>query len=78
MKLAKAQNWSIAVKGGGHHLAGFAVAEGSLVIDTSNMKSIQVNENLKTVEVAAGVKSGELNAETQKYGLAVPLGTASG
>ena len=78
VKLAKAQNWSIAVKGGGHHLAGFAVAEGSLVIDTSNMKSIQVNENLKTVEVAAGVKSGELNAETQKYGLAVPLGTASG
>jgi len=78
VKLAKAQKWSVAVKNGGHHLAGFAVAEGSLVVDITNMKSIQVNENLKTVEVAAGVKSGELNNETQKYGLAVPLGTASG
>lgn len=77
VKLAKAQNWSVAVKGGGHHLAGFSVAEGSLVIDMSNMKTIHVNESLKTVEVAAGVKSGELNAETQKYGLAVQLGTAS-
>ena len=77
VKLAKAHNWSVSIKSGGHHLAGFAVGEGSLVLDMSKMKDIHVNVGLKTVEVASGVKSGELTAETQKFNLAVPLGTAS-
>ena len=61
---ANARGLTIAVKGGGHHLAGFAVAEGSVVIDLSTMKTITVDEEAKTVEVAAGVKSGEL---TEKF-----------
>ena len=74
---ANARGLTIAVKGGGHHLAGFAVAEGSVVIDMSAMKTITVNEETKTVEVEAGIRAGELTGEVQKYGLAVPLGTAS-
>ena len=74
---ANARSLTIAVKGGGHHLAGFAIAEGSVVIDQSAMKTITINEETKTVEVAAGVRAGELTAEVQKHGLAVPLGTAS-
>ena len=74
---ANARGLTIAVKGGGHHLAGFAIAEGSVVIDQSEMKNIKVNEETNTVEVAAGVRAGEVTAEVQKYGLAVPLGTAS-
>lgn len=74
---ANAKELTIAVKGGGHHLAGFAIAEGSVVIDQSAMKTITTNEATKTVEVEAGVRAGELTAEVQKYGLAVPLGTAS-
>ena len=75
---ANARGLTIAIKGGGHHLAGFAVAEGSVVVDLSEMKTITVNEETKTVEVAGGIKAGELTKEVQKYGLAVPLGTASG
>ena len=41
------------------------------------MKTMTVNEETNTVEVAAGVRAGEVTAEVQKYGLAVPIGTAS-
>lgn len=74
---ANARGLTIAIKGGGHHLAGFAIAEGSVAIDMSAMKTMTINEETKTVEAEAGVKAGELTAEVQKYGLAVPLGTAS-
>lgn len=77
VQLAKANDWTVAVRGGGHHLAGFAVAQDSLVIDLSAMKQIVVNEETQTVSVEAGIKAGELTAATQQYGLAVPLGTAS-
>ena len=39
---ANARELTIAVKGGGHHLAGFAIAEGSVVIDQSAMKTIKI------------------------------------
>lgn len=77
VQLAKTNQWTVAVRGGGHHLAGFAVAQHSLVIDLSAMKAIAVDEVHQTVTVEAGVKAGELTAATQQYGLAVPLGTAS-
>lgn len=78
VKLAKENQWSISVRSGGHHIGGFAVCEGGLMIDVSNMNKIAVDVERKVVEVESGAKSGEVNAETQKYGLAVPLGTASG
>lgn len=78
VKLAKENGWSISVRSGGHHIGGFAVCDNGLMIDVSNLKNITVDAERKIVEVETGVKSGELNAETQKYGLAVPLGTASG
>jgi len=78
VKLAKENQWSISVRSGGHHVGGFAVCDNGLMIDISNMNKVTVDIERKIVEVETGAKSGELNAETQKYGLAVPLGTASG
>ena len=78
VQYAKENGWTVSIRCGGHHVAGFAVAEGGLMIDVSQLKGIVVDRERKVVEVEAGVTSGELNAETQKYGLAVPLGTASG
>ena len=78
VKLAKENQWSISVRSGGHHIGGFAVCDNGLMIDISNMNKVTVDVERKIVEVETGAKSGELNAETQKYGLAVPLGTASG
>lgn len=78
VKLAKENQWSISVRSGGHHIGGFAVCDNGLMIDVSNMNNVTVDVERKIVEVETGAKSGQLNAETQKYGLAVPLGTASG
>ena len=67
----------VAVRGGGHGVAGSAVCEGGLVVDLSSMKSIQVDPGRRTVRAEGGVTIGELDKETQTYGLATPMGVVS-
>ena len=65
------------VRGGGHHVAGFAVQDNALLIDLSLMKGIQVDPTGRTVRAQAGVTLGELDRETQVFGLATPMGVVS-
>jgi FAD/FMN-containing dehydrogenase len=67
----------LAVRGGGHNVAGTAVANGGLVIDLSAMNGIRVNPERRTVRAEGGVTIGELDEETQKFGLATPMGVVS-
>jgi len=67
----------LAVRGGGHNVAGTAVADGGLVVDLSKMKGIQVDPERRTVRAEGGVTIGELDEETQKFGLATPMGVVS-
>ncbi|MGH7741372.1 MAG: FAD-binding oxidoreductase [Candidatus Eiseniibacteriota bacterium] len=67
----------LAVRGGGHNIAGHAVCEGGLMLDLSLMKSIEVNAAARTVRVAPGVTLGELDLATQAHGLALPVGINS-
>jgi FAD/FMN-containing dehydrogenase len=60
----------VAVRSGGHGVAGHAVCDGGLVIDLSSMKGIRVDPHAKTVRAQAGVLWGELDRETQLHGLA--------
>ena len=60
----------LAVKGGGHHVAGTAVCDDGLVIDLSAMNSVRVDPDEKTVRVQAGATWGEVDHETQGFGLA--------
>lgn len=64
----------ISVRGGGHNYAGKAICEDGLVIDLSAMKGIQVDQARRTVRAQAGLRLGELDRETQKFGLATTLG----
>ncbi|MDT0352827.1 FAD-binding oxidoreductase [Pseudonocardia charpentierae] len=70
----------IAVRGGGHNVAGAGVCDGGLVIDLSQMNGIRVDPQRGTVRAEGGVTIGELDHETQAFGLAVPMGvvTATG
>lgn len=70
----------VAVRGGGHNVAGNAVCDGGLVIDLSSMRSVRVDPDKQTVRAEGGVTIGELDHETQAFGLAVPMGvvTATG
>ncbi|HET7093546.1 MAG TPA: FAD-binding oxidoreductase, partial [Thermomicrobiales bacterium] len=67
----------VAVRGGGHNIAGSAVCDGGLMIDLSPMKGIRVDPELRSVLAEGGVTWGELDHETQAFGLATTGGTVS-
>lgn len=65
------------VRGGGHNVAGNAIAEGGLVIDLSEMKAVQVDPDKHRVWVQGGATWGDVDPKTQEYGLAAPGGVVS-
>jgi FAD/FMN-containing dehydrogenase len=77
VRFAREHDLLVAVRGGGHNVAGFATCDGGLVIDLSPMRSIRVDPVRRTVRVQAGVVWGELDRETQPFRLAVPGGVVS-
>lgn len=77
VKFANENNLSISIRGGGHHVGGFAVCEGGLMIDLSSMRNVTVDQTRQVAIVDGGATLGNIDSETQKYGLAVPTGTVS-
>jgi FAD/FMN-containing dehydrogenase len=77
VNFAREHHMLLAVRGGGHNVAGTAMADGGLVVDLSSMKGIEVDPERRTVRAGAGVTIGELDEETQKFGLATPMGVVS-
>src|SRR5215470_18424703 len=67
----------IAVRGGGHNVAGRAAIDDGMMIDLSPMKAIHVDPAARNVRVQAGVTWGEFNRETQLHGLATTGGAVS-
>jgi FAD/FMN-containing dehydrogenase len=67
----------VAVRGGGHNVAGRATVDNGLMIDLATMKGIHVDSTRKTVRAQGGVTWAELNRETQLHGLAVTGGVVS-
>ena len=67
----------IAVRGGGHNIAGNAVCDDGLVIDLSQMKSVRVDPIAQRAWVEPGATLADLDKETQAFGLAVPTGINS-
>ena len=74
VKFGRASGLPVAVRSGGHSFPGFSMADGALVIDLSLMKGIRVDPEKGTVRVQAGALLGDLDKETQAFGLAVPSG----
>jgi FAD/FMN-containing dehydrogenase len=71
---ARSEGLLVAVRGGGHNVAGNATCDGGLVIDLSPMKGIEVDADARTVRAQGGLTWGELDGETQKHGLATTGG----
>ena len=67
----------VAVRGGGHNVAGRATIDGGVMIDLSPMKGVYVDPKRCTVRAEGGVTWAELNRETQLHGLAVTGGVVS-
>lgn len=74
VKLGRASGLPLTVRSGGHSFPGQSVADDALMIDLSPMKGVRVDPEARTARVQAGVLLGELDRETQAFGLAVPSG----
>jgi FAD/FMN-containing dehydrogenase len=74
VKLGQEHGLPTAVRSGGHSFPGLSVADDALVIDLSLMKGVRVDPEARTARVQAGVLLGELDRETQAFGLAAPSG----
>ena len=74
VKLARALNLEVAVRGGGHNVAGHATIDGGLMIDLAPMKGIYVDPRAHVARAQGGVLWSEFNRETQGHGLATTGG----
>ena len=77
VNFARTQDLLVAVRGGGHNVAGNATCDGGLVIDLSEMRSIRVDPAQRTARAEAGATWGDFDRETQAFGLATPGGQIS-
>jgi FAD/FMN-containing dehydrogenase len=74
---ARAHGLPLAVRGGGHGIAGSAICDDGLVIDLSAMRGVHVDPNMRRAWVDGGALLADVDHETQAFGLAVPLGINS-
>jgi FAD/FMN-containing dehydrogenase len=77
VNFARAQGLSLSIKGGGHNIAGLAVADGALTLDMSLMRGVLVDPGARIARAQAGCLLGDVDRETQLHGLAAPLGFVS-
>ena len=77
VNFAKANRLALAVRGGGHNIAGSALCDDGIVIDLSQMKAVQVDAAARRATVEGGATLADFDAATQAHGLAVPLGINS-
>ena len=74
---ATERGFPLSVRGGGHHIAGTSLVDGGLTIDLSRLTAIDVGPDARTATVGAGCRLRDVDRETQRHGLAVPLGFIS-
>jgi FAD/FMN-containing dehydrogenase len=74
---ARSRDICIAVRSGGHNVAGLSVCDGGMVIDLSQMKQIEVDPVRRIARAEAGLNLGEFDRATQEHGLATTMGVNS-
>lgn len=77
VRLARERGLEVAIRGGGHNVAGRATIDGGLMIDLSPMKFVEVDPKLRVAVAGGGVTWAEFNQATQQHGLATTGGAIS-
>ncbi len=74
LAVAQAHGLEVSVRGGGHSVAGHAIVDGGLMVDLRPMNRVRVDPERRTAWCGGGANWGELDRETQAFGLAVTGG----
>ena len=77
VNFARENKLLLAVRGGGHNIAGKAACDGGLMLDLSAMKSVRVDPAAKRARVEPGALLSDFDRETQAFGLSTPTGINS-
>ncbi|MET3133576.1 FAD/FMN-containing dehydrogenase [Oxalobacteraceae bacterium GrIS 1.11] len=77
LAFARKHSLPLAVRGGGHNIAGSALCDDGLVIDLSAMKSVRIDPDQRRAYVEGGATLRDFDHEAQAFGLATPLGINS-
>ena len=77
VRFAREHDLLVAVRGGGHNIAGHGVCDDGLVIDLSGLRSVTVDPLARVAQVGPGATWGDVDHETQTFGLAAPGGIVS-
>lgn len=77
VRCARETGLELAVRSGGHSFPGLSVVDGGIVLDLGLLKGIRVDPVARVARVQAGVLLGEMDHETQAFGLAVPTGAVT-
>lgn len=74
INLAKENNLELAIRSGGHSVAGYSTSDSGIVIDLRDMRKLEVNPTDKTAWIETGLTAGEVTNELDKYNLALGFG----
>ena len=77
VNFARETRMPLSVRGGGHNVAGAALCDGGLMIDMSLRRGVRVDPDRRIVRVEGGATWGDVDHETQPFGLVVPSGIVS-
>ncbi len=74
IRFAREQRLVVAVRGGGHSVAGFSTCDGGMVIDLSPMRDVKVDPAARRATAEGGAHLSQLDAAAQAHGLVCPVG----
>src|SRR5919106_775216 len=74
---ARSHGIELTVRGGGHSIAGLSSNDGGMLLDLSGMRGVDVDPDARVARVRGGAVLGDVDHETQAFGLAAPLGVVS-
>lgn len=77
VRFARRHRLLLSIKSGGHHIAGTAIADQCLVLEMARLREITVDASARLAAIGAGCRLQEVDAATQKHGLATVLGFVS-